>query len=92
MAKTVNIEILGDEYPIKANSETEEEYFRKVGTYVDSIMSNIKDNMHLASVKEVAILASLNIADDYFKHKIKYNKIILDLEEKIKLLTSSLDI
>ena len=86
----MKVKILGKEYPIKTSAD--EKYMNNVVSYVDGKMRDIKDALSLKSDEKVAILASLNIADEYFKQKQLYERMINELEEKIKTLTSSLDI
>lgn len=89
MPTGINVKILGDEYHIKVTSD--ESYLREVAAFVDGKMSEIEVGLALKSPKKVAILAALNIADEYLKQKKVYEETIQVLEEKLADLTSALE-
>ena len=64
--KTV-IRLLGNDYTI-TGAETEE-YMQQVGFFVDKQLSEIAGKNTKLSTKMVAVLASINIADECFKLK-----------------------
>jgi len=75
MPTGINVKILGDEYHIKVTSD--ESYLREVAAFVDGKMSEIEVSeievgLALKSPKKVAILAALNIADEYLKQKKRF--------------------
>lgn len=61
----VNVQIFGHSYTIRG--EADEEYILGVAAYVDRKMREITEKLPVASLSKVAILASLNIADELFK-------------------------
>lgn len=84
--KTTLIKIMGEEYPIKSDADSE--YMQKLARYVEekilSISSKIKFPPHL----KPEVLAALVIADEYFSEKQKnaeidrkLNKLMLVLEK-----------
>ncbi len=89
MTSVINIKILGEEYPIKTT--TDEKYLKNVVRFVDGKMDEVKRALKLRDDKKVAILASLNIADDLFKQKRIYEQLVIELEERIKNLDTSLE-
>ena len=63
----VNVQIFGHSYTIRG--EADEEYILGVAAYVDQKMREITEKLPVASLSKVAILASLNIADELFKER-----------------------
>lgn len=77
--KKVQVEIYGDKYIIKGNTDTD--YVLQVADYVDAKMNVIgQRNPHL-SIKQVSVLTALNIADELFKLQNDYDKLLQILEE-----------
>ncbi len=64
----VQVDIFGSQYTIKQGSE-DSEYIARVAAYVDQKMREINDRLPVASVSKVAVLASLNLADELFKER-----------------------
>jgi len=65
MNQPVRIEILGREYSIKSNEG--EERIREIADYVNRKIKEISEGGKTVSTLNIAILAALNIADDYFR-------------------------
>ena len=65
----VNVQIFGHSYTIRG--EADQEYILGVAAYVDRKMREITEKLPVASLSKVAILASLNIADELFKERAK---------------------
>jgi cell division protein ZapA len=63
----VQVQIFGHSYTIRG--EAEQEYILGVAAYVDRKMREITEKLPVASLSKVAILASLNIADELFKER-----------------------
>lgn len=59
----VSINILGNEYKIKGDSDPE--HIKKVASFVDLKMRELEGKG--VSPKKIAILTALNIADEYLK-------------------------
>jgi cell division protein ZapA len=64
----VQVDIFGSQYTIKKGSE-DPEYIARVAAYVDQKMREINERLPVASVSRVAVLASLNLADELFKER-----------------------
>ena len=60
----MKIEIYDQTYNV--NSGQSDEYLQELASYVDSKMREIADATHIADSLKVAVLASLNIADEMF--------------------------
>lgn len=65
MKNLVRVEILGREYTLK--SDEGEERVRKIAEYVNEKIKKISDNTKTISTLNVAILAALDIANEYFE-------------------------
>lgn len=86
----LKINIYGTEYPIKSDAQTDTEYIERVAAYVDQKMREIEKNTEAKSSLKVAILAALNITDEFFQERGKQN-LPAEVENKIKNLTESLE-
>lgn len=78
MKNVIRLEILGREYSIR--SDEGEERVKRIGEYVSQKIQEITDNAKTVSTLNAAILAALNIANEYF-----------ELLEKQRLLTRSVE-
>lgn len=85
----VRVNIYGEEYTIR--SEGDEEYIRQVAGYVDRKMREIADKAPNKSHARVAILAALNITDEYFAERDKEKKGLINLEERASSIINLLD-
>jgi len=63
----VQVQIFGHSYTIRG--EANQDYIMGVAAYVDRKMREITEKLPVASLSKVAILASLNIADELFKER-----------------------
>ena len=61
----VQVQIFGNSYTIRG--EAEQDYILDVAAYVDRKMREVTEKLPVASLSKVAVLASLNIADELFK-------------------------
>ncbi len=64
----VQVDIFGSPYTIKKGSE-DPDYIKRVAGYVDQKMREINEKLPVASVAKVAVLTSLNLADELFKER-----------------------
>ncbi len=85
----VRVNIYGEEYTIR--SEGDEEYIRQVAGYVDRKMREIAEKAPNKSHARVAILAALNITDEYFAERSKEKEGLQNLEERASTIISLLD-
>ncbi len=65
--KNVRIEIFGKEYNIRGQADPQ--HITRVAAYVDQKMREINEKLALPSLSQVAILASLNIADELLRER-----------------------
>jgi cell division protein ZapA len=63
----VQVQIFGHSYTIRG--EADQQYILGVAAYVDRKMRDVTEKLPVASLSKVAVLASLNIADELFKER-----------------------
>jgi cell division protein ZapA len=64
--RTTEVEILGERYVLRAADSPE--YLQRVAAYVDGKCLEVTKDGQILPPSKVAVLASLNIADELFKH------------------------
>jgi cell division protein ZapA len=85
----VQVQIFGHSYTIRG--EADHEYIMQVSAYVDRKMREITEKLPVASLSKVAILASLNIADELFKERAKRDEQSSQLNQRAERLNQVLD-
>ena len=65
MKNQVRVEILGREYTIR--SDEGEERVKKIAEYVDEKLKKISESTRTTSALNAAILAAMDIANEYFE-------------------------
>ena len=85
----VDVQIFGHSYTIR--SEADQQYILGVAAYVDRKMREITEKLPVASLSKVAILASLNIADELFKERANKQRVGTDVQDRTAELTRRLD-
>jgi len=63
--QTVTVDIYGEQYAVKTDDEPE--YVEQVAQYVDRKMNEIANTGKVVTTSKIAILAALNIADEFLK-------------------------
>jgi cell division protein ZapA len=85
----LKVRIYGAEYSIRGHADSN--YIKAVAEYVDNKMREVDKNIRVDSSLKVAILASLNIADELFRERADKEKIHTELEDKIKEINTLID-
>jgi len=67
MKKTFEVQLLNQKFQLK--SESDEKYVQRVADFVNKKLFDIQEKTKSVSSLNVALLAALNIADDFFKIK-----------------------
>ena len=88
-AEKVKVEIFGHSYVI--NGDVSPEYIRELAEYVDNKMDEIRGANPQYNPLQTAILAAMNIADEYYQMKLSKSGLDGAIEEKAKNLISLLD-
>ncbi len=89
MKNLVRIEILGREYNVR--SDEGEDRVKKIAEYVDQKIKEITADTKTLSTINVAILAALNIADDYFRAVEDQNHLTRTVKNKSGQLIAMID-
>ena len=82
----VQVQILGQQLSIRG--EADQAYILGVAGYVDRKMREITEKLPVASLSKVAILASLNIADELFKERASREREGADQDDHARRLTA----
>ncbi|MFV1956716.1 MAG: cell division protein ZapA [bacterium] len=85
MPGRVDVEIFGKVYTVRG--EKDAEYVRRVAEYVDRKMREISQVTDTVSTSRIAILAALNIADEFFALREETD----ELESRMKNLSRKID-
>ena len=85
----VQVTIFGHSYTVKG--EDDKAYVLEVAAYVDRKMREITGRMPVAPLTKVAILASLNIADELFKERARQQAQSKELNQNAARLNAVLD-
>jgi len=85
----VQVQIFGHSYTIRG--EADQAYILEVAAYVDRKMREITEKLPVASLSKVAILASLNIADELFKERARQQAESQQLNHQAARLNAVLD-
>ena len=88
MKKALDVEILGQKFTI--SSDAEEGYMLKVAGYVDDKMQELMQAAKPVAKTNVAMLAALNIADEYHRLKDTHEAILQRLDQLSKKLSTTL--
>jgi cell division protein ZapA len=88
MKKALNVEILGQKFTI--SSDAEEGYMLKVAGYVDGKMQELMQSTKPVAKSNVAMLAALNIADEYHRLKDTHEAILTRLDQLSRKLSMTL--
>ena len=81
----VTVEILGQRYPIRSSLDTN--YVTELANYVDQKMQTASDRIAGGDSLRIAVLAALNIADQYFR----YRQTNAEPDEAVEQLTVELE-
>jgi len=88
MKKALDVEILGQKITI--SSDAEEDYMLRVAGYVDGKMQELMRASKAVAKSNVAMLAALNIADEYHRLKDSHDAILQRLDQLSKKLSMKL--
>lgn len=85
---SVRVEIYDQAYNLRG---TDAEYIFKLAEFVDSKMRAVASQTSTVDSLRLAVLAALNIADEFHVLKRKYDSIANDLTARTNHLTDALD-
>ncbi|HZW79461.1 MAG TPA: cell division protein ZapA [Candidatus Deferrimicrobiaceae bacterium] len=85
---SVRVEIFDQAYNLRGSDP---EYILKLAEYVDSKMRAVAEATNTIDTVRLAVLAALNIADEYHLLKRKQDSGTTDYQKRAHLLSSALD-
>jgi len=88
--KTTEISIMGQKFMVKSDSN--DDYVRRIAGFVDQKINEVMQSTKSVASLNVAILAAMNIADEYFKFKRDRDERIEKAEKKIKDMIELVDL
>ena len=85
----INVEIHGQRYPIR--SQLTSTYVTELANYVDTKMTVAEEETKTGDSHRVAVLAALNIADQYFNCRRSDKNTNYELEKRVAAIELILD-
>jgi len=85
----LKVRIYGAEYLIRGQADVN--YMHSVAEYVNNKMLEVDQNSRVDSSLKVAILATLNIADELFRERGEKEQLRNELEKKMQQLNELID-
>jgi cell division protein ZapA len=86
---SVKVAIYGEEYPIRGDGDIE--YIKEIADYVDKKMREIAEKSHSKSPKDIAVIAALNIANDFFELKKSKDQEFSTLTDRTRSLLEKIE-
>jgi cell division protein ZapA len=87
-SSSVRVEIFDQAYNLRG---TDPEYIFKLAEFVDSKMRAVASQTSTVEALRLAVLAALNIADEYHMLKRKYDAVSGELTQRTNHLSDALD-
>jgi cell division protein ZapA len=81
----VIVNIFGNDYRV-ISDDVDTERIKEVAEIVDAKMKEIHREFPLPSTTKIAVLACLNLVDDYLQRDNQLNKKLSEMEERIRSL------
>ncbi len=81
---TIRVNIFGKEYSIRSNENTE--YVAEVARFVDSKMIEVDRSIASSNPVQVAVLAAMNITDEFFSERKKTEDNLSKVDQRCKEL------
>ena len=85
----LKVRIYGAEYMIRGQADIH--YIHAIAEYVNNKMLEVDQNSRIDSSLKVAILATLNIADELFRERGEKEQLRNELEKKMQQLNELID-
>ncbi|MEO0142827.1 MAG: cell division protein ZapA [candidate division WOR-3 bacterium] len=90
MKNEVIVNIFGNDYRI-VSEDMDVERIKKIAEIVDKKMREIHRDFPLPSTTKIAVLACLNLVDEYIQREEQFNRKLVDLEQRINSLILKID-
>lgn len=90
MKKEVEIKVMGQKFLVRSDSN--EEYVNEVASFVDEKVNEVLKTSKSVASLNVAILAAMNIADEFLRYKGKREKKLEEAGKRIKDIIELIDL
>ena len=87
--QSIRVVIYDQEYFMRG--DLNEEYIQKLARYLDTKMRSIAERTRTVDTLRVAMLAALNVADEYHQLKARYDEVTQNMDQKVGRFTDALD-
>jgi len=88
-AEGIRVVIFDQEYYVRG--DLDEAYIQKLGEFLDGKMRAIAGRTRTVDTQRIAVLAALNIADEYHQIKARYEEKTKRVDEKVEECSRLLD-
>ncbi len=85
----IQVEIYDQEYSVRG--EMDAAYLQQLGRFLDARMRAVAERTRTVDSLRVAILAALNLADEYHRLKSKYENVSDDVTRRAEACSALLD-
>ena len=85
----IRVVIYDQEYFMRG--DLNQEYIQKLADYLDAKMRTIAERTRTVDTLRVAMLAALNVADEYHQLKARYEEAAKQMDQKVGQYTNALD-
>ncbi len=90
MKNEIIVTIFGNDYRV-VSEDLNPEKIKDIARIVDTKMREIHKEFPLPSMTKIAVLACLNLVEEYQQREIQLNKKISEMEERIRNLVQKID-
>jgi len=87
--QSIRVVIYDQEYFMRG--DLNQEYIQKLAQYLDGKMRSIAERTRTVDTLRVAMLAALNVADEYHQLKARYEQVAEHMDQKVSECTAALD-
>ena len=87
--QSIRVVIYDQEYFMRG--DLNEEYIQKLARYLDTKMRSIAERTRTVDTVRVAILAALNVVDEYHQLKATHEEVTEHLDQKVGEYSAALD-
>ena len=85
----IRVVIYDQEYFMRG--DLNQEYIQKLARYLDAKMRSIAERTRTVDTLRVAMLAALNVADEYHQLKARYEEVTQHVDQKVVECSEALD-
>ena len=87
--QSIRVVIYDQEYYMRG--DLNQEYIQKLAQYLDGKMRSIAERTRTVDTLRVAMLAALNVADEYHQLKARYDEVTQNMDRKVGEYSNALD-